>query len=107
MNFKTARTSKMTAVKNDKRDVLCMLFHSLAGDVMDECAGDLTVLLTSGFPIEKPQHFPIGDLANDETTAANASFSGLSPSQIYVVTVNVVVSAGTSDWNQPTSQMVV
>jgi hypothetical protein len=52
----------LTAVKNDKRDALCTLVRSLADDVTDECDGDLTVLLTSGFPIQKPQHFPIGDL---------------------------------------------
>jgi hypothetical protein len=141
----------LTAVKNDKRDALCTLVRSLAGDVTDECDGDLTVLLTSGFPIQKPQHFPIGDLPapgaptlalgvhsgdlnaavtpvygavtynwqvalasaptvilhTDETTAANTSFSGLTPGQIYVVTVNAVGSAGTSDWSQPTSQMMV
>jgi hypothetical protein len=52
----------LTAAKSDKREALCTLVRSLAGDVADECGGDLTVLLTSGFPIQKPQHFPIGDL---------------------------------------------
>lgn len=141
----------LTSIKYDKRDALCTLVRSLAGDVSDECAGDLTVLLTSGFPIQKPQHFPIGDLPppgaptlslgvhsgdlnasvapvygavtynwqlalasaptailqTDETTAANTSFSGLTPGQTYVVTANVVGSAGTSDWSQPRAQMVV
>jgi hypothetical protein len=45
-------------------------------------------------------------LQTDETTAANTSFSGLTPGQIYVVTANVVGSAGTSDWSQPTSQIL-
>src|ERR1035437_447255 len=52
----------LTATKNDKRVTLCQLVRSLAADVTDECHGDLTVLLTSNFPIQKPQHFPIGDL---------------------------------------------
>ncbi|HEY5298053.1 MAG TPA: hypothetical protein VIK59_09005 [Verrucomicrobiae bacterium] len=141
----------LTAVKKDKRYALCTLTRSLAGDVTDECDGDLTVLLTSGFPIQKPQHFPIGNLPapvaptlslgvnsgdlnaavapvygavtynwqlalasapsvilkTDETTAAGTSFSSLTPGQMYIVTVNAVGSAGTSDWSQPTSQIVV
>ena len=141
----------LTAAKSDKREALCTLVRSLAGDVADECAGDLTVLLTSGFPIQKPQHFPIGDLPapaaptlslgvhsgdlnaavepvygavtynwrlalasaptvtlqTDETTAAKTSFSDLTPGQTYVVTANAVGSAGTSDWSQPSSQMVI
>jgi len=141
----------LTADKNDKRDALCTLVRTLAGDVTDECAGDLTVLLTSGFPIQKPQHFPIGDLPapgaptlslgvhsgdldaavtpvygavtynwqlalasnpsailqTDETTAASTGFSGLTPGQIYIVTANVVGSAGTSDWSSPAPKMVV
>jgi hypothetical protein len=141
----------LTATKNDKRAALCALVRSLALDVTDECAGDLTVLLTSGFPIQKPQRFPIGDLPTPaspvlslglhsgsldasvapvygavtynwqlvainaptvilqtiETTAASVSFSGLTPGVIYQVIVNAVGTAGTSDWSQPTNQMVV
>ena len=52
----------LTALKNQKREALCGLVRSLALDVTDECKGDLTVLLSSGFPIQKPEHYPIGDL---------------------------------------------
>ena len=50
------------SLKDQKREALCPLVRSLALDVTDECHGDLTVLLTSGFPIQKPEHYPIGDL---------------------------------------------
>jgi hypothetical protein len=52
----------LTALKDQKRVALCALVRSLALDVTDECKGDLTVLLSSGFPIQKPEHYPIGDL---------------------------------------------
>jgi hypothetical protein len=42
-----------------------------------------------------------------ETTAASVSFGGLTPGVIYQVIVNAVGSAGTSDWSNPTNQMVV
>jgi hypothetical protein len=41
-----------------------------------------------------------------ETTAASVSFGGLTPGLIYQVIVNAVGTAGTSDWSQPTNQMV-
>jgi hypothetical protein len=141
----------LTSIKNDKREALCVLVRSLANDVENECLGNLTVLLASGFPIQKPQHFPVGDLQtpaaptlslgshsggldasvppvygastynwqvaaasaptvilqSDETTAANTSFNGLTPGVVYMVTVNVVGTAGASDWSKPTSQMVI
>ncbi len=141
----------LISVKKDKRKALGALIRSLANDVEEECAGDLTVLLSSGFPIQKPQHFPIGDLPipaaptptlgarsgsldasvppvygaqsynwqvalasapnvilqTVETTAASTSFDGLTPGQAYIVQANVFGTAGTSDWSQPTSQMVV
>jgi hypothetical protein len=41
------------------------------------CNGDLTVLLSSGFPIQKPQHFPIGVLpAPANVTIALGELSG-------------------------------
>jgi hypothetical protein len=52
----------LTALKGDQRKALCALVRSLALDVTEECHGDLTVLLSSGFPIQKPEHYPIGDL---------------------------------------------
>jgi hypothetical protein len=52
----------LTATKNGKRDVLVALLRDLANYVQVTCNGDLTVLLSSGFPIQKPQRNPIGVL---------------------------------------------
>jgi hypothetical protein len=53
---------ELTAIKNDKRAALAALLRNLASYVQVACNGDLTVLLSSGFPIQKPQRFPIGVL---------------------------------------------
>lgn len=53
---------ELTAIKNDKRVALAALLRDLAAYVQVACGGDLTVLLSSGFPIQKPQRFPIGIL---------------------------------------------
>ena len=45
----------LTATKNDKRAALVWLLRELASYVHVACKGDLTVLLTSGFPIQKPR----------------------------------------------------
>ena len=141
----------LNSIKWDKRKALCGLVRLLAFDVEEESAGDLTVLLSSGFPIQKPQHFPIGDLSvpaaptltlgthsgglnasvppvygaqtynwqlalasapnvilrTNQSTAASTSFDGLIPGQIYLVQANAFGTAGTSDWSQPSSQMVI
>ncbi|HEY3931655.1 MAG TPA: hypothetical protein VGM58_04730 [Verrucomicrobiae bacterium] len=52
----------LTSLKNDKRAVLVALLRELANYVQSACNGDLTVLMSSGFPIQKPQRFPIGVL---------------------------------------------
>jgi hypothetical protein len=52
----------LTAIKNDKRAALVVLLRALANYVQVACNGDLTVLLSSGFPIQKPQRNPIGAL---------------------------------------------
>jgi hypothetical protein len=141
----------LKSIKNDKREALCALVRSLAADVTDECLGDLTILLSSGFPIQKPEHYPIGELPapgaptltlgvhsgslnaslppmygaatynwqlaaadaptvilqTDETTAASTSFDDLIPGKVYLVQANAVGTAGTSDWSQSASLMVV
>jgi hypothetical protein len=141
----------LKSIKNDKRKALCALVRSLAADVTDECLGDLTILLSSGFPIQKPEHYPIGELPapgaptltlgvhsgslnaslppvygaatynwqlaaadaptvilqTDETTAASTSFNDLIPGKVYLVQANAVGAAGTSDWSQSASLMVV
>jgi hypothetical protein len=52
----------LTATKNDRRADLVALMRELASYVQVTCKGDLTVLLSSGFPIQKPQRNPIGVL---------------------------------------------
>src|SRR5665213_1775452 len=52
----------LTSIKNDKRAALAALLRQLASYVQVACNGDLTVLLSSGFPIQKPQRNPVGVL---------------------------------------------
>ena len=52
----------LTKIKNDKRAVLAGLLRKLANYVQVACNGDLTVLMSSGFPIQKPQRNPVGVL---------------------------------------------
>lgn len=50
----------LTARKNDRRAALVVLVRQLANYVATACNGDLTVLISSGFPIHKPQRQPVG-----------------------------------------------
>jgi hypothetical protein len=52
----------LTSIKNDKRADLAALLRDLANYVQVACNADLTILLSSGFPIQKPQRNPIGVL---------------------------------------------
>jgi len=52
----------LTSIKNGKRAELVALMRELASYVQVACKGDLTVLLSSAFPIQKPQRNPIGVL---------------------------------------------
>ena len=52
----------LTAMKNNRRAELVLLLRQLASLVQTACQGDLTVLLSSGFPHHKPQRQPIGYL---------------------------------------------
>jgi hypothetical protein len=141
----------MTAIKNDKRAALVALMRQLASYVQVKCNGDMAVLLSSGFPIQKPQRSPVGVLAppsnltvtfgprsgelrataapvagaaiynwqlstaaaptvviqSAQTTAANNMFTGLTPGVVYNAEVNVVGSAGPSDWAGPVPQIAV
>lgn len=140
-----------TSLKRQKRLALYPLVRSLALDVTDECHGDLTVLLTSNFPIQKPERYPIGELpapaapvltlgthSGDlhgsvppvygaltynwklmyasaptvvvqeiETSATSVTFTAVPPGQVCIVQTNAVGTAGTSDWSQSASQMVI
>jgi len=52
----------LTSIKKDRRAAVVVLVRELASYVQVACKGDLTVLLSSGFPIQKPQRNPIGVL---------------------------------------------
>ena len=52
----------LTAAKNEKRAALVALVRELASYVTVACKGELAVLLTSGFPTQKPDRQPIGEL---------------------------------------------
>ena len=140
-----------TAIKNQKRAILVALLRLLASYVQVKANGNLAVLLSSGFPIQKPERQPIGVLPAPsnltvtfgprsgelrataspiagaaiynwklttqaaptvvvqavQTTSARNTFTGLTPGVVYSAEVNVVGSAGPSDWSEPVSQMVV
>jgi len=67
----------LTAIKNARRDDLAALRRELAYYVQVACKGDLTVLLSSGFPIQKPQRSPIGVLpAPTNVTVSLGELSG-------------------------------
>lgn len=61
----------LTSIKNDKRAALVALLRALANYVQVACNGDLTILLSSGFPIQKPQRNPIGVLPAPVNLAVN------------------------------------
>ncbi len=52
----------LTTIKNEKRAALVALLRQLASYVQVACNGNLAVLLTSGFPPQKPNRTPIGVL---------------------------------------------
>ena len=141
----------LTSVKNAARAALAVLLRELASYVHVACKGDLTKLLSSGFPTQKPARQPIGILPaptgltvalggrsgefnasatpvsgagiynwrlalassptspvqTTQTTAASTTFDGLTPGTAYSVEVNVVGSAGPSDWTDPVSQIAI
>ncbi len=52
----------LTAAKNEKRAALVALVRELASYIQVACKGDLSVLLTSDFPHQKPERQPVGAL---------------------------------------------
>jgi hypothetical protein len=58
----TGGGTALTAAKNEKRAALVALVRELASYIQVACKGDLAVLLTSGFPHQKPAKQPIGEL---------------------------------------------
>lgn len=141
----------LTATKNEKRAALVALLRQLASYVQVTCNGDMAVLLSSGFPIQKPTRQPVGvlpppanltvtfgarsgelravaspvvgaaiynwrlstaanpsvEIQSAQTTAASKTFTGLTPGVVYNAVVNVVGSAGPSNWSEPVPSIVV
>ncbi len=56
-----------TAMKNAKRAAVVSLMKQLANYVTDTSDGDLTKLLSSKFPIQKPTRSPVGPLVTPVT----------------------------------------
>ena len=52
----------LTAIKNAKRKALTALLRNLASYVHVACNGDMAVLLSSGFPVQKQNRTPVGIL---------------------------------------------
>ena len=53
------------------------------------------------------QSAPTVDVQTAQTTGARAEFSGLTPGQVYLVSLNAVGAAGVSDWSDYGSLMVI
>ena len=52
----------LTAIKNAKRKALTALMRNLASYVHVTCNGDMAVLLSSGFPVQRNNRTPVGIL---------------------------------------------
>jgi hypothetical protein len=82
----------LTAAKKAKRTALAVLLRELAAYLQVACKGDLTALLSSGFPRQKPHRQPVGALpapANisitfgQRTGELSASFSPIVGASVY------------------------
>lgn len=89
----------LTSIKNDKRAALVALLRQLASYVQVTCNGDITVLLSSGFSIQKPQRNPIGVLP----APAGLTISFGARSGELVVIGTPLVGAGIYNWRVTTS----
>ncbi len=142
---------ELTALKNAKRAELVSLVRQLASYVTVACKEDMTMLLSSGFPVQKPNRQPIGVLPapetpkvsqgprtgemyaatsplvggyiytwqlflasapavpvrTEQTTSARHTFTSLTRGTTYRLQVNVVGTAGPSDWSQAVELMVL
>jgi hypothetical protein len=83
-----------TANKNNLRLILVGLVRQLASYVAVACQGDMTNLLLSGFPIQKPTRTPIGILPPPQNlTVTQGPLSGS-----LAAGVNPVFGASTYTW---------
>ena len=66
----------LTLAKNDARAVLTSLLRELSSYVQLACKGDMTKLLTSGFPVQKAVRTPIGILPAPSVSVKLGNRSG-------------------------------
>jgi hypothetical protein len=52
----------LTAARNEPRKALVALVRNLAWYVQANCQGSLSILRSSGFPVQKPERQPVGKL---------------------------------------------
>lgn len=83
-----------TSKKNNLRLILVGLMRQLASYVAVACKGDMTNLLLSGFPVQKPVRTPVGTLpAPQNLTVTHGMLSGEIDAK-----VNPVFGASTYNW---------
>jgi hypothetical protein len=99
-NFSSAVTAaadggpSATAKKNNLRLILVGLMRQLASYVAVACKGDMTNLLLSGFPIQKPTRSPVGILpAPQNLVVTHGALSGTLDAG-----VSPVFGAATYNW---------
>jgi hypothetical protein len=140
----------LKAIKNGKRDALVALMRQLASYVTVACLADMTKLLSSGLPVQKPDRsraavpgtpsapvlsqgrtgemfavtssdatvyiynwrvalasVPTVYVQHGQSTGGRATFAGLTAGELYNVEVNAVGTAGTSDWSDDGTMMVI
>jgi hypothetical protein len=136
--------------RNAKRAELVSLMRQLANYVQGACLNDMTKLLSSGFPVQKPDRSPAsvpvtpvtpkvtqgltGEanmatravdftyiynwrvalaskpddfVQHGQSTSSRTKFEGLTPGEKYIFQCNAVGTAGTSDWSNAGSLMVI
>jgi hypothetical protein len=89
----------VTSKKNNLRLIVTGMERQLAGYVQTACGGDMTNLLLSGFPVQKPTRAPIGVLAapSNPVLALGTRSGELDAS------VNPVFGASTYNWKLTSS----
>ena len=141
----------LKSAKDGARASLVALLRPLAARVQLLCQDNMTILLSSGFPVQKPNRTPaqvpptpstpdvyqgkktgeayavtgkadgayiynwrvaLADapetiIQHAQSTAARATIGNLMPGKNYLFQVNAVGTAGTSDWSNAGSLMVI
>lgn len=141
---------QLNAAKRAARAALVSLVRPLGGKVQLACQNNMTILLSSGFPVQKPNRTPaqvpatpitptvsqgltgeasvltgrvegayvynwrvaLADspesfIQHAQSTGGRVTIDSLTPGKIYNFQVNAVGTAGTSDWSNTGSLMVI